>query len=136
MKRRGIQTAAVFIGMMSLASPATAKPQTIKLISAEVNHHDTKTTSVAHDSDSIGPRVIGHDTVTCTFTGKNSARCRVIFVRPSFGTLYLSFKTSGNGSGHGTITGGTRAYSGAHGTFTYRSLNKAGSRNAVTLNLA
>src|SRR4051812_5374562 len=100
--KRWVSMAAVLVGLVSAAGPAGAKAQTIRLTSVAVSHHDTKTGSVDYDSDYIGSRVIGHDTVTCTATGKSTARCRVTFVRPSFGTLHLSFRTSFTASsGHG-----------------------------------
>ena len=118
------------------AGPAVAKAQVIRLTSVTLSSHNTKTGSVEHDSDVIAGRVVGHDTVTCTGVSKNTARCRVTFVRPSLGTLYLRFTAHFNASnGRGVVTGGTRAYAGARGTFTYRFLNKAGTRAAVVLHL-
>ena len=135
MMRRYIPIVAAALSIIA-ANPALAKPRVIRLTSVKVNTSNTKTGSIDHDSDRIGSRVIGHDTVTCTATGKNSARCKVTFVRPSFGNLYLSFRTTFTASsGHGIVTGGTRAYAGATGTFSYKSLNKSGSRTAVVVML-
>ena len=136
MKVRFVLFVAAFLGYFAAAGPAMAKPQVIRLTSVTVNSHNTQTGFVEHHSDDMGSRVIGHDTLTCTVTGKNSLRCRVTVVRPSFGTLFLGFRTTFTASsGHGVVTGGTLAYAGATGTFTYRNLNKSGSRTAVVLSL-
>ena len=137
MKRFRVPIAAALLGILAATAPAAmAKPRVIRLTSVLVSHHQSKTGSTDFDSDLIGSRVIGHDTVRCTGTSQATARCKVTFVRPSFGDLYLSFRPIfTSSSGHGIVTGGTRAYAGATGTFTYRNLNKSGSRSAVVVRL-
>ena len=136
MKLRYVSVVLALIGSLIASSPAMAKARVLRLTVVTVSHQDTKSGFIDHDSDYIGSTVIGHDTVTCTYTGKKSARCRVLFVRPSLGTISLRFRTTATASsGHGVVTGGTRAYARATGTFTYKSLNKRATRTSVVVHL-
>ena len=51
----------------------------------------------------------------------------------SGGFLYGTLKLSQGPVIHGTVTGGTDAFKGVTGTITGRSLNKNGTRTAITI---
>lgn len=131
-----VAVVAALFGLLGAAGPGAAvTPQVIRLTSVKVSQHQTKTVSVDRDNDYIGSKKIGHDTVTCSAVSKNSARCKVAFVRAR-GTIFLSFRTTFTAlSGSGIVTGGSGAYDGVRGTFSYRALNKRNTRTAVVLRL-
>ena len=134
--RHVVAIGAGLFGLLTTAGAGAAvRPQVIRFTAIEVSNHQTKTGIVFHDRDYIGSKQIGTDTGTCTFVSKNIAHCKVVFVRTS-GTIFLSLNfTSTATAGHGVVTGGTGAYFGNRGTFTFRQLNKAGTRTRIVLSL-
>ncbi len=122
------------------AVPATAapKPQVITFVSYQTNIHDAGTnTVVINDKDIQGKKQIGHDVFTCKVNGPKVTGCVAVF---SLAKGTMSVK-SGAGSATDTskwkpiITGGTRAFSGAHGTAAYKTLNQAKGTVQITLML-
>ena len=78
---------------------------------------------------------IGTLDAKCTFTrGGRSARgvCEGVFALAD-GDLYASARLSTSDDTNGAITGGTRAYAGAEGTFTTRDRENAASQTTITL---
>jgi hypothetical protein len=121
--------------------PATAapKPQVITFVSSQTSSHDVNTTPhevVINDKDTSGKTQVGHDVITCKVNGPKVLGCVFVFSLAK-GTITVK---SGAGTANNTpakakITGGTGAYSGAHGTVAFKNVNKAGTDVRVTLTL-
>jgi hypothetical protein len=128
----------VLVGLVALAAAAlpafgAPKPQTISITSVEVGK--TKQTGphtvMVNDNDFSGTTMVGHDTLTCN---TKSGRCDVA-ISLTNGNILAHFTSSAGSTGGGPITGGTGAYAGATGSFTFKNLNAHGTRTAVTLNI-
>jgi hypothetical protein len=140
--RRSIVAAAVAIilgGTGALVVPAVASAHsashTLKFISKRV-----KTVAFAMptagfqdtDVNSIG-KIIGFDEVNFLFTGATSGRGRVA-IDANGGFLYGEIATTNAAETfRGKVTGGTGKFKGATGTIKSKALNKAGTKQAVTI---
>ena len=85
------------------------------------------------EKDVRNGKIIGFDVVYGRFhPATNSARGRVA-VSTRGGLLYGKLKFSNGPITTGTVTGGTGRFAGATGTIYGKSLNKSGTRTAVTV---
>jgi hypothetical protein len=135
--------AAGLVGSGAFLLPAAASTQhptcscgiqTLRFVSVTKNSVQfSKTTAAQQDTDVNGKgQVIGFDQLWLSFnpkTGRGSGNFTFDY-RGGFiyGTLRLS-----NSGATGRLTGGTGAYWGITGTLVARTLNKAGTRTAVTI---
>ena len=94
----------------------------------------TKTTFGIQDTDvNAKGKTIGCDELYFKATSKNTATANVALDTTGgflYGTLTVNFTSPVI---NGKVTGGTGAFKGATGTITAKSLNKAGTRTAVTV---
>jgi hypothetical protein len=120
---------------MSVALSATGalKMQTIAFTSVQVSQHLVHGKYVISNNDFVGSKQVGHDQLTCT-----QARCDLVVTVTSAplaqGTIAGWFKPTGT-HGTGTITSGTGAYSSGKGAFTWKNLNKKGTKTAVVMSI-
>lgn len=118
------------------AAQAAAGSDVIRLTSVMVSEqHPDDQTIIIKNNDLINGKKVGHDTLTCKVVAQNKVRCSIAVVLPAGklnGKFVQSFSASG---GKGTITGGTGKYAGANGTFTFKNLNREGSRTGVVVTL-
>src|SRR4051794_5105178 len=125
--------AGLLIGTAGASAASTA--EAISFTSVAVKQKQGKATFIQTDKDYVGSQQIGHDTLNCVVISKTGLGCNVEFVQAK-GTLYLGFTQKFDApSGHGEVLWGTGAYKNAAGTFTYKNLNKAGTRTQVAISL-
>src|SRR5262249_54474391 len=134
--RKAFVSCVGILGTLGLvvAMPVGAAPkmQTIAITSVQVSQAKVGGKYVIKDNDFILRKQVGHDQLTCSQT-----RCGIVLTFTTVlqpGTITGWFKPVGT-SGTGTITGGTGSYAKATGGFSWKNLNKAGSRTAVTLSI-
>ena len=129
--------AALIVGaLFTGAAQAGGGSDVIRLTSVTMSAlHRLTGLSSSRQEVSNGKKV-GHDTLTCKVVAqKNKVRCSIAVVLSAgklTGRFVQSFSASG---GKGTITGGTGRYAGAKGTFTFKNLNREGSRTGVVVTL-
>ena len=130
--------AALIVGaLFTGAAQAGGGSDVIRLTSVQVSEqHPDDRTIIVKNNDVINGKKVGHDTLTCKVVAqKNKVRCSIAVVLSAgklTGRFVQSFSASG---GKGTITGGTGRYAGAKGTFTFKNLNREGSRTGVVVTL-
>ncbi len=123
------------------AIPATAapKPQVITFVSVQTGTHDLNTTPhevVINDKDISGNKTVGHDVITCKVNGPKVLGCVFVFSLAKGNITVKSGAVKANtGPSNGMITGGTRAYAGAHGSAAFKTLNQAKGIVQITLTL-
>jgi len=77
--------------------------------------------------------VVGYDLLYLALDSSTSVAINIT-VDVNGGMLYGTATLSAGGVvSHGTVTGGSGSFKGATGTFTVKSLNKAGTRHAVSI---
>ena len=126
-------TGALLVPAMASANSAT---HTLKFISVtKKSVQFTKTTIGQQDTDvNAAGKTVGFDMLYITFTSATTAAVNVTgdfsggFL---YGTGTINMKTGA--FSNGKVTGGTGAFKGATGTIKAKSLNKAGTRTAVTI---
>ena len=86
------------------------------------------------DTDVNGAgKVVGYDMIYLTVVSSTSVAINIT-VDVNGGMLYGTATLNGEGVvSNGKVTGGTGSFKGATGKFTVKSLNKAGTRHAVTI---
>src|SRR5215207_6339453 len=136
---RRLSRAAVIAAVLAMVGAAGASTavnrEVIAFTAVVVKQKQGQATYTATEKDYVGSKQIGHDNVTCVVTTRTTAACNVEFVQQK-GKLYLAFTQRFNQSGgHGHVIWGTGAYKNAAGTFTYKNLNKAGTRTKVAITL-
>ena len=119
----------------AMAANAAGSAKVIKLLSVQQGQTRTKTGFVVRDTDFVGTKKVGHDTLACTVVSRQRASCRLVVTLAGgtiIGRIPIVFTRS---SGAGPVTGGTGTYAGAKGTVAYRNLNQKGTRTAVVISL-
>ena len=118
------------------AAQAAGGSKIIRLTSVQVSEqHPNNQLIIIKNNDVINGKKVGHDTLTCKVVEQRKANCSIAIALAAGklnGKFVQSFSAS---SGKGTITGGTGNYTGAKGTFTFRNLNREGSRTGVVVTL-
>jgi hypothetical protein len=119
----------------AVGSPDRATTHTVKFTAntqKSANLGKTGFTQDEIDKNKAG-KIIGFDVVNGTFDpATNTAKGSVAFSTKG-GIIYGSLKFGDNGITTGKVTGGTGTFSGATGTIYGQSLNKSGSKTAVTV---
>ncbi len=128
---------AVAVGVVAATAAASAAPaavvnHTIKLVATQTAFHQfSKSSAAAAETDRSHGKVVGYDILSETFTqssglilGSFSTQGGQIFFRVPF----TNTKTL-----HGKLTGGSGKFAGINGTIAATSLNKAGTKTAVTI---
>lgn len=121
--------------MLPALASASSTTHTLKFISVQKNMVTfTKTTFGIQDTDvNAKGKTVGFDELYFRATSKTKATANVTLDTTGgllYGTLSVSFTSPVI---NGKVTGGTGAFKGAAGTITAMSLNKAGTRTAVTV---
>lgn len=78
-------------------------------------------------------KIVGFDVIYIKFDFKTQVATANLTLDTNGGLLYGTLKLTSSSVTHGKVTGGTGAFRGASGTITGKSLNKAGTRTAVTI---
>jgi hypothetical protein len=135
-KTASVVAALVVGALITGAAQAAGDSDVIRLTAVQVSaQHPNDQTFIIKNNDVINGKKVGHDTLTCKVVAQNKLSCSIAVVLPAGklnGKFVQSFSASG---GKGTITGGTRKYAGAKGTFTFRNLNTEGTRTGVVVTL-
>jgi hypothetical protein len=126
-------TGAVVLPVAASASSAT---HTLKFISVQKKAvMFTRTTGANQDTDiNAAGKTIGFDMIYFSATSATSGSVNVTLDTTGgflYGTGTINVKTGA--FSNGKVTGGTGAFKGATGTIKAKSLNKAGTRTAVTI---
>ncbi|MGZ4483594.1 MAG: hypothetical protein ACXVFR_08400 [Nocardioidaceae bacterium] len=130
--------AAATVGAGAFALPALASGSTaghtMHFTAVALKSADFSQTSFGQtEKDVRNGKIIGFDVINGTFhPATNSARGRVALSTRG-GLLYGKLKFSNGPITRGTVTGGTGRFAGATGTIYGKSLNKNGTRTAVTI---
>jgi hypothetical protein len=130
--------AATIVGTGAFVLPAAASASTtthtLKFIAVTKSSTALSSSAEAEqdtDVNSAG-KVVGYDMLYLAFAS-TSATINIT-VDVNGGMLYGTATLNGEGVvSHGKVTGGTGSFKGASGTFTVKSLNKAGTRHAVSI---
>lgn len=136
MKIASLVSALVAGVLLTGAAQAAAGSDVIRLTSVMVSEqHPNNETIIIKNNDFISGKKAGHDTLTCKLVAQSRVNCSIAVVLAA-GKLSGKFAQSlSASSGKGTIIGGTGKYLGARGTFTFKNLNKEGSRTGVVVTL-
>jgi hypothetical protein len=132
--------AAVLLGtgalVLPVAASANSATHTLKFISVtKKSIMFTKTSGGQQDTDvNAAGKTVGFDMLYFTVASATTGNVNITgdfsggFL---YGTGTINFKT--NAFSNGKVTGGTGAFKGVTGTIKAKSLNKAGTRTAVTI---
>ena len=122
--------------LVGAAAQAAVSSQVITFTAVQVSEkHPSDTSFIIKDNDLVNGKKVGTDTLSCSIVSQTKANCKIVIARKD-GTIKASFVLPFTASkGAGTITGGTGAYAGAKGTFSYKNLNDEGTRTSVVLKL-
>ena len=108
----------------------TLKFTAVQLKQAKFSKTDGGTTE--QDVNSAG-KTIGFDVINFAFNPTTNTGSLNVALSTKGGILYGALKPSNGPTIKGTVTGGTGAFQGATGTIVAKSLNKAGTKTAVTI---
>jgi hypothetical protein len=128
---------AVAVGVVAATAAASAAPaavvnHTIKLVATQTASHQlSKTTAVAAETDRSHGKVIGYDILSEKF-GRTSGLILGSFATQG-GQIYFRVPFTNTKTLHGKVTGGSGKFAGINGTIAATSLNKAGTKTAVTI---
>lgn len=117
------------------ASPSAAKTHTLTFTSVQVsavNYSETVINVEDRDLNKAG-KVTGFDLLHVVINPKKGTAAVNVAFETSGGFAYGLVAGSNTGVMHGKVTGGTGAFKGATGTILAKSLNRAGTRTAVTI---
>jgi hypothetical protein len=133
----GAAAAIVGTGAFVLPAAASASTTTHTLkFTAETKSSAAFSNSAEaeQDTDVNGAgKVVGYDMLYLVVVSSTSAAINIT-VDVNGGMLYGTATLNGEGVvSNGKVTGGTGSFKGATGKFTVKSLNKAGTRHAVTI---
>jgi len=131
--------AAAIVGTGAFVLPAAASASTTThtlTFTAETNSSAAFSNSAEAEQDTdvnSAGKVVGYDMLYLTVVSSTTAAINIT-VDVNGGMLYGTATLNGEGVvSHGKVTGGTGSFNGATGTFTVKTLNKAGTRHAVTI---
>ena len=121
--------------MLPAAASASTTTHTLKF-TAETKGSAAFSSSTEAEQDTdvnSAGKVVGYDMLYVAFVSSTTAAINIT-VDVNGGMLYGTATLNGKGVvSDGKVTGGTGEFKGAAGTFTVKSLNKAGTRHAVTI---
>jgi hypothetical protein len=133
-----IAGSAGLLGAGAFLLPAAASPahstHTLKFTAVALHGASfSKTSQGEADKAVVGGKIIGFDELYSVFDPTTmTGRGRVALVTGS-GFLYGTLRFGHGDVTHGTVTGGTGKFEGVSGTILGTSLNKSGTRTAVTI---
>lgn len=134
-----IGTAAALAGAGAFVLPASASTHTVTHTLAftsvrkdAVNFSKTSSGQADLDVNRAG-KTVGYDMLHFTFNRKTGRASGGVTLDCKGGFLYGVLRVTDSPVIHGRVTGGTGAFRGATGVITARTLNKAGTRTAVTI---
>jgi hypothetical protein len=124
---------AAFAGMVAVPL-AVAKPKTVAFTSVVTTYQQSQSryTSVG-DLYQRGKKV-GQGHYVCALSG-DTGKCTAHAKLPKGTIVFKYVYDFSSPAGPVTVTGGTKAYAGAHGTGTYTPLNALDSRTAIKLHI-
>jgi hypothetical protein len=125
-------TGAVVVPAIASASTVT---HTLKFTAVQTNSVNfSKTTGGTAEKDvNKAGKIIGFDVIYFTFNPKTNTASGGVTLDTNGGFLYGVLKFSSGPVTRGKVSGGTGIFKGATGTIVGKSLNKAGTRTAVTV---
>ncbi len=125
-------TGAVVVPAIASANAVT---HTLKFTAVQTNSANfSRTTSGAAEKDvNKAGKIIGFDVIYVKFNPKAHTASGGVTLDTKGGFLYGTLKFSMGPVTRGKVTGGTGIFKGATGTIVGKSLNKAGTRTAVTV---
>jgi hypothetical protein len=131
--------AAAIVGTGAFVLPAAASASTTThtlKFTAETKSSAAFSNSAEAEQDTdvnSAGKVVGYDMLYIKLVSSTSADLNIT-VDVNGGMLYGTATLNGQGVvSNGKVTGGTGSFKGATGTFTVKSLNKAGTRHAVAI---
>jgi hypothetical protein len=131
--------AAALLGSGAFVLPAVASVRmtahTIKFTSVQQRSAKFSKTAVGEsdiDYNKAG-KIVGFDTIYFSFDPQTHQPSGGVTLDTNGGFLYATLNFTQSKVIHGTVTGGTGKFAGATGTITAKSLNKKGTRTAVTI---
>ena len=106
-------------------SLASGNTKTLKFVSVEIVSHEIDSTHfIGADKVKQNGNLVGTDSLSCVAaTSGQTFKCNVAAAFKG-GEIYASFTEQSNGSLTGTVTGGTRQFTGATGTVSGTSTSK------------
>jgi hypothetical protein len=125
-------TGAMVIPAIASASTVTHTLKFTAVQTSSVNFSQTTGGTAETDVNKAG-KIIGFDVIHFVFNPKTHTASGGVTLDTNGGFLYGTLKFSSGPVTRGTVTGGTGIFKGATGTITGKSLNKAGTRTAVTI---
>jgi hypothetical protein len=125
-------TGAVVVPAIASAKPVT---HTLKFTAVQTNTASfSRTTGGTAEKDvNKAGKIIGFDVIYFSYNPKTKTASGGVTLDTNGGFLYGKLKFSNGPVTRGTVTGGTGIFKGATGTIVGKSLNKAGTRTAVTV---
>lgn len=137
MAAAGTAAAIGLAGAVALPAGASSSHATHTLVFTSVQKGTaslSKTVGAGADIDvTTAGKLIGFDIVRFAENPKTHAVSIGVAFENKDGFLYGVLRSSSGPVLHGKVTGGTGLFAGAAGTITARSLNKSGSKTAVTI---
>ena len=113
---------------------AAAKPRTVSFTSVVTSYHQSQTRYTSVGDLFQGGKKVGQAHYACALSG-NIGKCRAHARLPKGTIVFKYVYDFSSPAGPVTVTGGTKAYAGAHGTGTYTPLNAQDSRTAIKLHI-
>jgi len=133
--RRIIAFVAVAALAGAVAVPlAAAKPKTVSFISVVTTYTQSQTRYTSVGDLYQGGKKVGQAHYACALSG-NIGKCTAHARLPKGTIVFKYVYDYSSPAGPVTVTGGTKAYAGAHGTGTYTPLNPQDSRTAIKLHI-
>jgi hypothetical protein len=133
-------SAAVILGgtgalLIPAVASAHSTTHTLKFTAVQQKSANfSKTTSGQAENDlNRAGKIIGFDVIYFAFNPKTQTASGDLTLDTRGGFLYATLKFTNNPVTHGSVTGGTGIFTRATGTVTGKSLNKSGTRTAVTI---
>lgn len=134
--RTSMWIAATLATSLALApvGSAAGPSRSIAFTAVAKSQKETMSTRVVHDLDYLGSTQIGTDVFTCKAATSTCVAVFTFFTLPKGTITVQSVGQGANGSGK--VVGGTGAYAGVSGTFTYIDLNTANTITGITIQLS
>jgi hypothetical protein len=125
-------TGAFLAPAMASAHSTTHTLKFTSVLSKKTAFSETTVGEADNDLNSAG-KIIGFDVLYVSINLKAHTALGNVTHDSSGGLLYGTLKLTSSRVTHGTVTGGTGTFQGATGTILGKSLNKSGTRTAVTI---
>jgi hypothetical protein len=126
-------------GALALTLPAAASGQTasttLKFTSEQVSvvFYSKTTEAVEHKDVNSKGKVIGFDVLNVTYNPSTGRANALFALDVNGGIMFGGIVLTSSATNKGMVTGGIGDFKGAIGTVTIKSLNKSGTKTAVTI---